>query len=329
MALARMVEQEVGKRHARLGRLGTALLRQRMLLVLIAVFVVCSWLSSAFLTASNLLNVARQVAVMGIISLGQTFVILSGGIDLSVGAALAFIGVVVAGLKTFGALACLVIALGLGFLVGLLNGVIITKGKVQPFIATLGTMTALVGLGLTYSEGHPIIGVPRGLLFLGQGKIGGVPVQAIVFSAAVVVCGIILKYTRLGRYTYAIGDNEEAARLSGINVDYYKMLIYGLSGLLAGLAGVVMAAHLNVGEATIGNGMELDSIAAVVIGGTSLAGGQGSIIGTVIGIGLIGILNNLLNLLNVPGYSQMIVKGAIIIAAVLAQGLRMSPRKGG
>lgn len=298
-----------------------------MLMVLAVLFIVCAIASPYFLKIENLLNITRQVSVIGIISIGMTFAILTGGIDLSVGPVLAFSTLMVAGLKDLGALPAFLIAMGISILFGLITGTLITKGKIQPFIATLGMMTTVVGIGLTYSHGHPIIGTPDGLSFLGQGKLFGViPAQTLLFAGVAVAASIVLNRTRLGRYIYAVGGNEEGSRLSGIRVDRIKTAAYVISAGCAGFAGIIMANHLNVGEANLGNGMELDAIASVAVGGTSLSGGKGSVVGTVIGVVIIGILNNFLNLINVPGYTQKIVKGAIIIIAVLAQSIQASRR---
>jgi ribose/xylose/arabinose/galactoside ABC-type transport system permease subunit len=257
----------------------------------------------------------------------MTFVILTAGIDLSVGSILALTTLAVAGLKPYGPVASLAGGLGVAVACGWLNGFITTKGRIQPFIVTLGMMTALVGVGLAYSDGQPVIGVPVSLGWIGRGRVGGVPVQAILFILMALVSMLILKKTRYGRHVYAVGGNIEAARLSGVAVDRVRVIAYVLSGLFAGLGGIVMAAQLNIGEANLGKGLELDAIAAVVVGGTSLAGGAGGIGGTIIGVLLIGVLNNLLNLLNIPAYTQLIVKGAIIVIAVLIHA-QLSRSKG-
>lgn len=298
-----------------------------MLFIFIVIFAACSIVSPYFLKVKNLLNVSRQVSIIGIISVGMTFVIISGGIDLSVGSMLAFSTLIVAGLKTLGPLLSLVIALLLSATAGVVNGLIVTKGKVQPFIVTLGMMTILVGVGLTYSQGHPLIGINDSLLFIGQGTVGPIPVQTILFAFVALFGAVLLNYTRIGRYIFAIGGNQEGSRLSGIAVDRVKIIVYMLCGLLSGFAGAIMSAHLNIGEANLGKGLELDAIAAVVVGGTSLSGGQGSIGGTVIGVLIIGMINNFLNLMNVPGYSQQIVKGVIIVGAVLIQSVQSSKRR--
>lgn len=298
-----------------------------MLIIFVVIFVACSIASPYFLKVRNLLNVSRQVSIIGIISIGMTFVIIIGGIDLSVGSMLALSTLIVAGMKVYGAVPSLLLALVITAAAGAVTGVIITKGKVQPFIVTLGMMTILVGIGLTYSEGHPLIGINEKLLFIGQGEVGPVPVQTILFAVVAIIGAVILNYTRIGRYIFAIGGNQEGSRLSGIAVDRVKIIVYTLSGALSGFAGAIMSAHLNIGEANLGSGLELDAIAAVVVGGTSLSGGQGSIGGTVIGVLIIGMINNFLNLINVPGYTQKIVKGVIIVGAVLIQSVQSSRRK--
>lgn len=273
--------------------------------------------SPVFLTIDNLLNVVRQVSVVGLVSLGMTFVILTAGIDLSVGSILGLATLAVASLKPYGAVAALFGGVLVALVCGWVNGVITTRGRIQPFIVTLGMMTALVGVGLAWSDGQPLIGVSHGLAWIGRGKLAGVPVQAIVFVTMTALSAVVLRKTRFGRHIYAVGGNAEAARLSGVPVDRVRVIAYCISGAFAGIGGVVMATQLNIGEANLGKGLELDAIAAVVVGGTSLMGGAGSIGGTVIGVMMIGVLNNLLNLLNIPAYTQLIVKGAIIVGAVL------------
>ncbi len=291
--------------------------RYGILGIFLLLCITASLASPFFLTPDNLLNVVRQVSVVGLTALGMTFVILTAGIDLSVGSILALTTLAVAGLKPYGPAASLAGGIVVALACGWVNGFITTKGRIQPFIVTLGMMTALVGVGLAYSDGQPVIGVPVSLGWIGRGRFGGVPVQAILFMLMALASTVILKKTRYGRHIYAVGGNIEAARLSGVAVDRVRVIAYCLSGFFAGLGGIVMAAQLNIGEANLGKGLELDAIAAVVVGGTSLAGGAGGIGGTIIGVLLIGVLNNLLNLLNIPAYTQLIVKGAIIVIAVL------------
>lgn len=297
--------------------------KYNILLGLLVLFVISSLISDAFLTAKNLFNVMRQISINGIISVGMTFVILTAGIDLSVGAMLAMTGCLCAGLLKFvglGFLPIVLIGSGLGLLMGTTNGIIITKGKIQPFIVTLATMTSLRGLAFLYSKGRPIVlgtNAPRALTFIGEGYIGPVPVPVVIFLVVIGISSFILRRTVLGRYVYAIGGNEEASRLSGINVDLYKVVVYAMSGLLTAVASIIAIARLGVGNADLGLGYELNAIAAVVIGGTSLAGGIGTVEGTFIGAIILGILNNILNLMGVGSFFQQILKGVIIIVAVL------------
>lgn len=297
--------------------------KYNILLGLLVLFVFSSIVSDTFLTARNLLNVMRQVSINGIIAVGMTFVILTAGIDLSVGAILAMVGCLCAGLLKFGGLGfipVLFIGLGAGLLIGGSNGLIITKGRIQPFIVTLATMTSIRGLAFLYTKGRPIVlgeKTPSALLFLGEGYVGPIPVPVILFLAVLVLSSFILRRTILGRYVYAIGGNEEAARLSGINVDFYKIAVYSLSGLFVAVASIIAIGRLGVGNADLGLGYELNAIAAVVIGGTSLMGGMGTVEGTFIGAVILGILSNILNLLGVGSFLQQILKGVIIIIAVL------------
>jgi len=289
------------------------------LVIFIGLFIICSVASPYFLTLTNLLNVVRQISVVGIVSIGMTFVILTAGIDLSVGSVLACSTLLMAGLKEFNPFVVFLIVLLFGIFAGLINGVVITKFNAQPFVVTLGFLSAYVGLGLAYSGGHPIIGSPKMLAFLGQGKVFRVPVQVIVFVVIAILASLILERTPFGRYVYAVGGNPEASRLSGVAVKKIIIFVYMISGLLSALAGAIMATHLNVGEASLGTGIELDAIAAVAIGGTSLQGGKGKILGTVMGVLIIGVLSNFLNLINVPGYTQKFFKGIIIVGAVILQ----------
>jgi len=297
--------------------------KYNILLGLLVLFIFSSLVSEAFLTARNLLNVMRQVSINGIIAIGMTFVILTAGIDLSVGAMLAMVGCLCAGLIKFnglGFILVLLIGLGAGLLMGAANGIVITKGRIQPFIVTLATMTSIRGLAFLYSKGRPIVlgdSTPSTLQFIGEGYIGPIPVPVVLFLAVLALSSFILRRTVLGRYVYAIGGNEEAARLSGINVDFYKTVVYSLSGFFVALASLIAIGRLGVGNADLGLGYELNAIAAVVIGGTSLMGGIGTVEGTFIGAVILGILNNILNLLGVGSFFQQILKGIIIIIAVL------------
>ncbi|MBP2625769.1 MAG: ribose transporter permease [Firmicutes bacterium] len=302
------------------GRIGKLAVISRMgpLLGLILLGIALTLLSDRFLTINNLLNVTRQVSINAIISVGMTLVILTGGIDLSVGSIIALAGSITAGLLVSGQsiLPAILTGMVVGGVLGLMNGLLITRAGIPPFIATLGTMTVARGLTLVYTDGRPITGMEEGFRFLGGGYISGIPVPVIVMVFIFVSAYIMLKKTRLGRYIYAIGGNEEAARLSGINTKKILLSVYILAGLLAGFSGIIMASRLNSAQPTAGVGFELDAIAAVVLGGTSLSGGVGTIGGTLIGALIIGILDNGLNLLNVSSFYQQIAKGLVILLAV-------------
>ena len=291
------------------------------ILALIILMIFVSILNPAFLQSNNLLNLMRQLIINGFIALGMTFVILTGGIDLSVGSTLALTSAIFAGLLQNGmntGLAIL-IALVLGLVLGLLNGILITKGKLAPFIVTLATMTIFRGLTLVYTDGRPIAG-PRddfAFKFLGKGQFLGIPFQVILFILAFLVLWMILNKTAIGRKIYAVGGNEKASFISGINIDKVKIWVYVISSLMAVLSGLVLTSRLNSAQPTAGAAYEMDAIAAVVLGGTSMTGGSGSLTGTLIGILILGVLNNGLNLLGVSSFYQQIVKGIVILIAVL------------
>jgi len=288
---------------------------------LLLIIIVISIMSPNFLTINNIFNVLRQVSINALIAFGMTFVILTGGIDLSVGSILALTGAVTAGMLASGMDPILAMGLGLllGAILGAVNGIIIAKGKVAPFIATLATMTIYRGLTLVYTEGKPISGLGDSLSFqlLGKGYFFGIPVPIVTMLLAFGVLYFILKKTTFGRRVYAVGGNEEASKLSGIRVDRIKIYVYALTGFLAALASLILTSRLNSAQPTAGNMFELDAIAAVVLGGTSLTGGRGWIVGTVIGALIIGVLNNGLNLIGVSSFFQQVVKGAVILIAVL------------
>ncbi|MGL4603356.1 MAG: ABC transporter permease [Iodobacter sp.] len=291
------------------------------LLALLLISGVLSVMSRDFLTVNNLLNVLRQVSINALIAFGMTFVILLGGIDLSVGAVLALSSVAIATMMAAGmdpilATLCGVLA---GAALGAVNGIIISRGKVAPFIATLGTMTVFRGLALVFSDGRPITGFNSDFFsMLGAGYIANViPVPVITTLIAFIALWFILKKTVFGRHVYAVGGNEEASLISGVKTGRIKLWVYTLSGGLSALAGVILTSRLNSAQPNAGMGYELDAIAAVVLGGTSLSGGRGWIVGTLIGAVLIGVLNNGLNLLSVSSFYQQVIKGSVILLAVL------------
>ena len=288
-------------------------------LIILIVFV--SVLNPAFLQVNNLLNLMRQLIINGFIALGMTFVILTGGIDLSVGSTLALTSAIFAGLLQGGmpTILAILIALGLGLILGLVNGILITKGKLAPFIVTLATMTIFRGLTLVYMDGRPIAG-PKddfAFQFLGKGQFFGIPFQVILFIISYLILWILLTKTSYGRKIYAVGGNEKASFISGIKIDKVKILVYVISALMAVLSGLVLTSRLNSAQPTAGSAYEMDAIAAVVLGGTSMTGGSGSLTGTLIGILILGVLNNGLNLLGVSSFYQQIVKGVVILIAVL------------
>jgi inositol transport system permease protein len=309
------------------------------LLVLMAVFAI---MEPRFLSSFNLFNVMRSVSITGLLAIGMTFVILTAGIDLSVGSLLAFAGLVAAAVAKGGMqdrftvgddavgygwqLAALA-AIAVGLIGGYLQGLAITKFKVPPFVVTLGGMSVFRGAALLFAAGGPISGFDKAFTWWGQGKIGPVPVPVIIFLLAALLAHIVLRYMRFGRRVYAVGGNPEAARLSGLNVNAIICSVYVIMGFFAGLGAFVLSARLNSAEAVAGTGYELTVIASVVIGGTSLFGGVGSIFGTVIGSILIGVLLNGLVMMNVSSYIQQIIIGVIIVLAVAFDTFAKSRRR--
>lgn len=299
------------------------------LIGLLVLALVLSFLSDTFFTAANFVNVMRQVAVNVCIATGMTLVILTEGIDLSVGSILALSGAIAAGLLKngiqlpsvnlyigFTVLGAIVAAIVVGSAVGWFNGFVITKFNVPPFIATLAMLTIARGLTMLYTRGQPISNLGAGFAYIGSGSFVGIPVPVWIAIVVVLAAVFIVRKTRLGRYVYAIGGNETAARLSGIRINRVKVIVYVLAGALAAVGGIIVTSRLDSAQPNAGINYELDAIAAVVIGGTSLSGGIGTIWGTVIGAVIIGVLNNGLVLLNVSPFWQEVVKGAVILLAV-------------
>lgn len=291
------------------------------LLGLIILMVIVSVLNPSFLEPLNILNLLRQVSINALIAFGMTFVILTGGIDLSVGSILALSSAFVANMMVagFDPILAIIAGVALGGVMGVINGLMITKGNMAPFIATLATMTIFRGLTLVYTNGNPVTGLGDSMAFqlFGRGYLFGIPVPAVTMIVTFVILWVILHKTSFGRKTYAIGGNEKASLVSGIKVSRVKIMIYSLAGMLSALAGAILTSRLNSAQPTAGTSYELDAIAAVVLGGTSLSGGRGRIVGTLIGVLIIGTLNNGLNLLGVNSFYQMVVKGVVIAIAVL------------
>ncbi|HWS56238.1 MAG TPA: ABC transporter permease, partial [Pyrinomonadaceae bacterium] len=298
---------------------------QGALLMLLLVGVVAAVRYEHFLTAENLANVLRQNSVLGLAALGMTFVILTGGIDLSVGALVAVAAVVGAGLAGQGTFVAVAAGVAAGAALGLTNGVLIARARIQPFIVTLAMMIAARGAVLIYT-GERSAGVPpqaAGFRQLARGEVDlgfvGLPYPVLLLALAFAAGWLVLNYTRFGRHVYSLGDNEEAARLMGLNVGRVTMGVYLLSGALAGLAGVLDASRLGSGRPVAGTGLELDAIAAVVVGGTLLTGGQGGVSSTLVGVLLLGVILNMLTQENVSPWWQLVLRGVILLAVVVVQ----------
>jgi len=305
------------------------LAKSQSLIALVIMVVAMSLLSDTFLTPDNGWNILRQISVNLCLSIGMTLIILSGGIDLSVGAILALAGAVAAGvlkngiaipwidtLIQFTLAGAIVAGVGVGLALGWFNGFVITRFRLPPFVATLGMFSIARGLTMLWTGGFPITGLGAGFGYIGTGILFGIPLPVWIGAALVALFVVLTMKTRFGRYLYAVGGNERAAKLTGLKVNNIKIWVYTLGGGLAGIAGLLVTARLDSAQPNAGLGDELDSIAAVVIGGTSLSGGRGTITGTVIGCLIIGVLNNGLFLLNVSPFWQQVIKGLVILAAV-------------
>jgi ribose/xylose/arabinose/galactoside ABC-type transport system permease subunit len=294
--------------------------RLESLAVLLALIVIMSWWNwPFFLTASNALNILLATATIGVLAIGMTFVISSAGIDLSVGSLMAFSGVI--GAQTVNVLdmpwpVCILACIAAGTFAGSINGLLVTRGSIPPFIVTLGMLGVARGVALVLTNGVPVYGLPAAIVYLGQGRPGGVPAPVILLLATAFVAHVLLSRTRFGLYAQVIGDNEAAARAMGVRVERLKTMLYALSGGLAGLAGLIFAARVNAGDPTAGLSYELTAVTATIIGGTNLFGGRGSIVGTVIGALIMGVLQNGLNLHAVSSYYQQIAIGSVLVLAV-------------
>ena len=293
--------------------------KYKSLIGLALLCVIITFVSPAFMTLSNITNVFTQVSTNAIIAVGMTFVILTGGIDLSVGSTVAISGAFAASIikSTNNVFLAIIVAGIVGIVIGLINGLLISKGKLQAFIATLATMTIFRGVTLVFTNGTPISKLSESFVNIGNGKLGFIPIPVVITVIVFIIAVYVLTETRFGRYLYALGGNEDSARLSGINTNKIKTLVYVISGFASSIAGVIIASRIGSASPNAGTGFELDAIAAVVIGGTSLAGSEGRITGTLIGALIIGVLNNGLNLMNVSPFYQSIVKGLVILIAVL------------
>ncbi|MFD2933762.1 ABC transporter permease [Spirosoma flavum] len=298
--------------------------------LIIAFVLIClalSLLTPTFLTIQNLMIILTQVSINALLAFGVTFVIIAGGIDLSIGSMVAVTGVVAASFAhpdTYPVGVPILMGLSAGLLFGAFNGFIITRSNVPPFIVTLGTMTIGRGLALILSKGRPVSNLSDSFNFIGGGKILGIPTLIIILIGLFILCSIVLKRTVLGRYIYAVGGNEQAAKASGIQLNKVKMIVYTLCGGLAALAGILLTSRITTGQPNAGTGFELDAIAAAIIGGTSTSGGTGTMTGTLIGALLIGVISNGLDLLNVTSYYQQVVMGIIIIGAVVLDSVNQS-----
>lgn len=303
--------------------LKNVLVEQKSLITLLVLILIVSCLSDNFFTLNNIFNILQQTSINAIIAVGMTLVILTSGIDLTVGSIFSLAGAVTASMigADISPFIAICAALMLSAILGTFSGVIIAKGKLQAFIATLVMMLILRGATLVYTKGSPIsIGTNDNsemFEWIAFGRVFGIPVPIIIMLVVFAAAWYLLKYTRLGRYIYALGGNESATQLSGINVDKVKIIVYAMSGLLCAVASTIEVSRLSSAQPTAGTGYEMDAIAAVVLGGTSMSGGRGKIIGTLIGALILGFLNNGLNMLGVDAYYQMIVKGGVILLAVL------------
>jgi ribose transport system permease protein len=302
------------------GTLMDLLRRYSVVLILLGISLVFALGSPDFLTRSNLVNVALQTSIIAIVAIGMTFTILTAGIDLSVGSLMALCGALAAGLSTrqgLGTAPAIALALLAGMALGGVNGLLIVKGGMPPFVATLAMLAVARGLTLVYTEGRPIAGLSPAFLWLGNGRVLGIPVPVLIMLVLAVVAWLILRHTRFGLYVYATGGNPETTRLAGISTARVTLAVYVISGLTAALGGVLLAARLASAQPNAAAGWELDAIAANVLGGTSLFGGVGGVGGTVVGAFIIGVLSNGLNLMGVPSYPQQVIKGVVFILAVM------------
>lgn len=294
-----------------------------ILIALLLLLIVFSFVSNSFFTFNNIINVFRQTSTSIIVSIGMTFVFILGGMDLSVGSAACLSGLLAAGLMTgkngmqpIPVVAAILLALLAGTFIGLINGIIITRIKLPPFIVTLAMMSTVRGIALVYTDGSPISKLPNQALDLGRGYLGAIPIPVIVMAVVLAIAWIVLACTRFGRYIYAIGGNEECTRLSGINVNKIKLIVYSISGLCAAITGILLTMRLGSGQPTLAEGLEMDAITAVVLGGTAITGGRGYMLGTLLGCVFLTFLGNGFNIIGISSFWQQILKGIILIVAI-------------
>lgn len=304
------------------------ILKRAEVLTFIAFLTLCiffSFFASGFLSMSNISNLVRQISINGILAVGMTFVILTGGIDLSVGPVMALTGTIMAGMminQGFSPVIAVAIGILLGVIIGLISGTLTAYVRIPGIISTLAMMEIARGIALLYTGGYPLSGLPNSFLFIGKGYLFGIPMPAIIMIIVFIIAYFVLNHLPYGRYIYAIGGNQEAARLSGIKVERIKASVYVISGITASIAGVIITSRLSSGQPMVGEGYELDAIAATVLGGTAISGGRGHIFGTFLGALLLGVLSNGLNLLGISPYAQRVLKGVIIIAAIYYSSIR-------
>ena len=296
---------------------GDSLKKYGLMIGFILISLVISIITPNFLSYTNIMNILRQSSIIGIMAIGTTFVIIGGGFDISVGSILALAAAMVLGLQRsipWGA--AVIVVLLVGAAIGFVNGFLSAKIHIVPIITTLGTMTIVRGLTYLYTGGYPILGYSESFKFIGSGYIGTIPFPIIIFLLNVVFWQFILSKTELGRYSCAVGGNKESTRLSGISADRYQIMTFVIGGLMAAMAGIVYASRLNSATPLAGQGYELDAIASTVIGGTSVSGGEGTVVGTLIGVLLLTIISNMFNLLGIQVYIQYLIKGVIILTVV-------------
>lgn len=311
------------------GKLSLLLSDYGIVFVFLFLCLILTFTTPHFMTGRNVINILRQISINGLLSIGMTFVILTSGIDLSVGSVLALSGVFVASFssaampdKMMTPFLAIILSIGVGTLLSSVTGFFVAKFKLAPFVVTLGMMSIARGLTFIYTDGKPIPRLSKEFLFFGQGVLFGIPVPVIIFAFVFIISWIVLYKTRYGRYIYAVGGSEKSAIISGIKTRLIVFSVYAISGFLASLSGVILTARTSAGLPQAGVSYELDAIAAVVIGGTSLSGGQGSLVGTLFGVLIIGVINNGLDILGVSSYYQQVIKGSIIILAVLLDFFR-------